>query len=74
MGLKFSNFPYVTRNGGRAAILVPLTLEKVPVTKNLNKNPDQPKFKVRNAVNTGEMLVARLQPAVKKTPQGTQLE
>ena len=35
---------------------------------------DQPKFKVRNAVNTGEMLVARLQPAVKKTPQGTQLE
>ena len=39
MGLKFSNFPYMTRNGGRAAILVPLTLEKVPVTKNLNKNP-----------------------------------
>ena len=31
---------YVARNGGRAAILVPLTLEKVPVTKNLNKNPD----------------------------------
>ena len=30
---------YVARNGGRAAILVPLTLEKVPVTKNLNKNP-----------------------------------
>ena len=30
---------YVARNGGRAAILVPLTLEKVPVTKSLNKNP-----------------------------------
>ena len=25
---------------------------------------DQPKFEVRNAVNTGEMLIARLQPAV----------
>ena len=35
---------------------------------------DQPKFKVRNPVNTGEMLVARLQPAVKETPRGTQLE
>ena len=32
---------YVARNGNRAAILVPLTLEKVPVTKNLNKNPVQ---------------------------------
>ena len=31
---------YMARNGGRVAILVPLTLEKVPVTKNLNKNPD----------------------------------
>ena len=27
---------------------------------------DQPKFEVRNAVNMGEMLVAKLQPAVRR--------
>ena len=45
--LKFSRPPptptstchYVARNGGIAAMLVPLTLEKFPVITNLNKNP-----------------------------------